>query len=335
MKQKHYTIPIFIPELACPFQCVYCNQRKISGQRKVPDKEEIIITIEDHLKTIPPDASKIEIGFFGGNFTGLPLDNQRHFLEIAYPYFENNKVDGFRLSTRPDYINKEVLDLLKEYKVETIELGAQSLDDEVLQKSVRGHTSEDVVIAARLIKNYGFRLGLQMMIGLPGDTFAKSFKTAQLFNELGAMDTRIYPCLVIKGTELEVWYKQGEYVPIPLKTAIGWSKEIFKYFEATGINVIRIGLHPSEGLLTGKELVAGPFHPSFKELMLTSIWEEILRPLIWIHEHEKLIIAVPPDQINYAVGYKSENRKMLLKHFKEVKFRPDLNLQAREFRVTS
>lgn len=335
MKPKHFTIAVFIPELSCPFQCVYCNQRKITGKLSVPSSEEVKQFIHSHLKTLPAENTIIELGFFGGNFTGIPMQVQEKFLKTVQPFIKEGRINAIRLSTRPDYINNEKLDLLQKFNVSTIELGAQSMDEEVLKKSKRGHTSMDTIISSGLIKSYGFRLGLQMMIGLPGDTFQKSFNTAMKITELGAEDTRIYPCLVIKGTGLEEWYNKGKYKPLSLPDAVQWSKEIFKYFESNGVNVIRMGLHPSEGLLSGEELIAGPFHQSFKELVLTEIWTDHLRPLSFSTSFEKIKILVPPMEINYAIGYGSKNKKYLQQHFKSVRFLPDLNLQAREFKVVS
>lgn len=333
MNIKHFNIPVFIPELACPFQCVYCNQRKISGQYKTPSTDDVKVIIEEHLATIPSEGSRIELAFFGGNFTGIPEEEQISYLEVVQPYIEARRISGIRLSTRPDYINEDILLMLKKYHVQTIELGAQSLDDEVLQLSRRGHTREDVEKASAMINQYGFRLGLQMMIGLPGDTFERSFRTAKKIIDLGAMDTRIYPCLVIKGTKLEEWYKKGEYKPLKLETAVKWSGEIFKLFESANVNIIRLGLHPSEGLLSGEELIAGPFHQSFRELVLTQLWCQQLQPLIWIHKQAGIKIYVPPGQVNYAVGYQSKNKTFLSKHYQEIAFKTDVSLQGREFRV--
>lgn len=195
---KHYTIPIFIPELACPHQCVFCDQRKISGQQEIPNIDDINKKIKAYLKTIPEKRSRVEIGFFGGSFTGLPMDQQEMYLKAAAEFVKGRRVEGIRLSTRPDYINREILDLLKKNKVITIELGAQSMDPGVLAKSGRGHSVEDIEKASKMIIDDGFELGLQMMIGLPGDTLEKAKHTAKKIVELGARNTRIYPTLVIK-----------------------------------------------------------------------------------------------------------------------------------------
>lgn len=329
MKNKYFNIPVFIPELACPFQCIYCNQEKISGCSNVPSHEEIIGIIEKHLKTIP-SGSHVELAYFGGNFTGIPISEQEKLLQLIQPYLKENRISGIRVSTRPDYINYEILELLKKYQVTTIELGAQSLDDQVLILSKRGHRSKDTEVAAKMIKGEGFTLGLQMMIGLPGDTLENARYTAQRIIELKANNTRIYPTLVIKGTQLESLYWKGEFSPLSLDEAVNWSKELLLIFEAGGVDVIKLGLHPSEGLLNGEELIAGPFHPSFRELVLTEIWSDLLRPFTQ-KEGENIEVYVTPDQINYAIGYHAKNKKMF--RYKNIKFIGEPNLLGREFTI--
>ncbi len=332
MKKKHFNIPVFIPELACPFQCIYCNQRKISGQIKIPDSNEIVTTIENHLQTITKPNATIELAFFGGNFTGLNKNDQVEYLKLVQPYIKQGKISGIRLSTRPDYINKEIIEILKRYHVTTIELGAQSMDNEVLKLSKRGHTAEDTESASKLILDSGLTLGLQMMIGLPGDTLENAIHTAEKITELGANNTRIYPCLVIKGTKLEEMYKSGKYKPLSLDDAVFWSKELLNIFEQGGVDIIKMGLHPSEGLLSGHDLIAGPFHQSFRELVLTEIWRELLEPLL-LKKGKKIELLIPPDQFNYAVGYGARNRKVLLNNFHKVVFKPSNNLKSRDFKV--
>lgn len=333
MKTRHYTIPIFIPQLACPFQCVFCNQEKITSHAHIPGIEEIINIIEQYHFSFPKGRKHVEIGFFGGTFTGLPLDEQEKYLQVAQPYLEKGIVQGLRLSTRPDYIDKPGLHLLKRYGVTTIELGAQSMDDDVLQQSARGHTAEDVEMASRMIIAAGFRLGLQMMVGLPGDTLERSLFTVRKIIELGACETRIYPVLVIKGTKMAEWYEQGKYKPLSMEEAIFWVKSILPIFEEAGVEVTRVGLHSSEGLLSGKELLAGPFHTSFRELAMTEVWWDRLDYLLNENSKDKISIAVHPSQYNFAIGYYGKNRKRLLHHFREVIFREDPLLRENEFNV--
>lgn len=328
---KRFTIPIFIPELACPFQCLYCNQQKISGSISIPKAPEINLMIEDYLKTMPKDSAHIEIGFFGGNFTGISCEDQQEYLSIAQPFLISNQVQSIRISTRPDYIDIERLKLLKEYGVETIELGAQSMDDDVLLNSGRGHLSKDVELAAELILKQGFKLGLQMMIGLPGDTKEKAIETAKQIIELGADNTRIYPTLVIKDTKLAEYYKNGSYHPLSLNEAVDWTTEILPLFENAKVKVLRVGLHPSEGLIKGDDLIAGPFHQSFKELVLSNIWLAKLKTIE--QKSDQIEIFISPKQLNHAVGYNSSNKSYLQSKYKRVNFKLDNSLRNREFYV--
>jgi len=330
---KHYTIPVFIPQLACPFQCAFCNQKKISGHINIPDKKEITETIEGHLLSFKEKERHVEVGFFGGTFTGMTLFEQESFLRLVKPYLNTGQVQGIRLSTRPDYINAEVLLLLKKYGVTTIELGAQSLDDEVLKTSFRGHTAKQVEDASLMVREAGFDLGLQMMIGLPGDTLEKSLATAEKIISLGASNTRIYPALVIRDTAMHRWFEQGKYHPLSIEDAVQWSRQLLLLFEEYGVNVIRLGLHPSEGLLDGSELISGPFHPSFRELVLSAIWKDILLPLLKEKNTKAIEVQVPSGEINYAIGYGAANKKMLLQHFQQVKFTGNPNLEERIFRI--
>ena len=323
---KHYNIPIFIPELACPNRCIYCNQRHISGQLQAVKPEEIEQIIEQHLSTfIRP--SFVELAFFGGSFTGIDEKDMITYLKIVQPYIEKGEIKSIRISTRPDYINEKVLDILKQYNVRDIELGAQSLNEEVLAFAKRGHTVKDVENASRLIKDYGFSLGLQMMIGLPLDSVERSKVTAKKILELGAESTRIYPTLVINNTDLADLYRAGQYKALSLEEAIEWTAEIYKIFSQTDITILRVGLHPSEALIKGEQLLAGPFHVSFKELVLTKLWQEKLEK---IPDNTK-IISVNPREINYAIGYNGVNRKILQEKSPFLKFISDSNVQIGTF----
>lgn len=330
---KHYTIPIFIPQLACPFRCVFCDQEKITSRGHVPDIHEVVSTIEKYHFSFPRGKKHVEIGFFGGTFTGIQMEEQEKYLQVAYSYLEQGRVQGIRLSTRPDYIDQTCLALLKKYGVTTIELGAQSLDDEVLIESARGHTAADIEMASQMIINSGFRLGLQMMIGLPGDSLEKSVLTARKIIELGAVETRIYPVLVIRETKLEEWYNEGKYRPLSLDEALSWLKELLPLFEAAGVDVTRVGLHSSVGLLSGKELVAGPFHTSIRELAMTEVWWDRLNALTAFEGLDELRITVHPSQYNFAVGYYGKNRKRLSEYIKNVKFYKDKELKNSMFNV--
>ena len=334
MKIKHYTIPVFIPMQACPFHCIFCDQQKISGHISIPAPEEVTQILVRHLSTIPEKNTVVEAGFFGGTFTGIAAEKQRAYLEAVQPFLKTKRISGIRLSTRPDFIDKGKLELLKSYGVTTIELGAQSMDDVVLKKAGRGHTARDTMKASLMIRNSGFRLGLQMMVGLPGDSSEKAIATAKEIVRLKAQDVRIYPLLVIKGTLLERLYRAGKYTPLTLDEAVGIVADIYKIFEDAEINIIRTGLHPSEGLISGKELVAGPFHVSFKELVMTKLWEKEFQGLIEGEEtRQTLTVFVAPGQVNYASGYGAVNKNKLLDKFRKVKFKTDHALKGRLYYV--
>jgi histone acetyltransferase (RNA polymerase elongator complex component) len=305
----------------------------------MPDESEVIRIIESRLATIPA-GNNVEVGFFGGNFTGIELETQKRYLSLIQNYIKAGAIQSIRLSTRPDYVSQKGLEILKKYNVGTIELGAQSLSDEVLKKSGRGHSANDVRHAAALIREHDFKLGLQMMIGLPGDTAEMSMETAREFIRLGTTDTRIYPTLVIRDTLLSQRWQNGLYIPLTLEEAISLSAKIVRIFEDNKVTIIRLGLHPSEGLLSGEDLLAGPFHPAFGELVYSRIWQDdFLNSL----NHSdavsaetkrtvrRLIIEVAPGQLNAAVGHGSINKNLLLQHFREVKFRENDVLSGRQF----
>ena len=314
---KHCNIPIFIPELACPHQCVFCNQEKISNTFNVPKPNEIGEIIDSYLKTIPENR-KINIAFFGGSFTGIQKNKMIAYLKEAHKYILTGKVQGIRLSTKPDYITNEILDILEKYGVTAIELGAQSTNNKVLLKSGRGHKFDAIENAAKLIKNRNFELGLQMMLGLPYDSLELSIKTAKDIVNLQADTTRIYPTIVVKGTVLEKMYEKGTYKVLSLEKAVLWSKEVLKIFNKAGVTILRVGLHPSDELELGKSLVAGPIHPSFKEMVLSSLWNDILFEKI--EKKGAVKVCVSSKQLNYAIGYKGKNRSELIDKGYQVKF---------------
>ncbi len=311
--KKEYIIPIFVPHLGCPNCCVFCNQTKISGQEKQVTKEDVKNTIDYYLKHFKDDNKYVEVAFFGGSFTGIDENVQNELLETAYEYIKEGKVNSIRISTRPDYINKEILKRLKKYKVKTIELGVQSTNNYILAKSKRGHTFEDVRQASKLIRKYGFVLGHQMMIGLPESTELDEITTAKNLIRLKPKIVRIYPVLVIKNTELEEMCKKGEYIPLSLNQAVERSKEIVKLFNDKKIEVIRIGLQNTEEItdpnIKGSQVVAGPYHPAFRQLVESSMWyDSILEKIKKINTKViKIKILANPININNIIGHKKEN----------------------------
>ena len=207
---RHYNIPVFISHFGCPNACVFCNQKKINGRETDVSLDDLKNIIDNYLETLPKNSIK-QVAFFGGTFTGISMNLQKEYLEVVKDYIDSGDVEGVRISTRPECIDDEILTQLKEYGVKTIELGVQSLDDKVLQSTGRHYTYEVVKKSCDLIKSYGFELGVQLMIGLPNATAESDFLSAKKSLELQPDIARIYPTLVIKGTELELMYKRGFY----------------------------------------------------------------------------------------------------------------------------
>jgi histone acetyltransferase (RNA polymerase elongator complex component) len=327
---RHYHIPIFIPDYGCPFRCIFCNQQSITGAHKNPTTVEIQAHVEEWLTSISEENSMVEIAFFGGNFTGIPEEIQQIYLEAVAPFLESGQVHGIRLSTRPDAISEETLIRLKQFGVKSIELGAQSMSDFVLKATQRGHTVADTVNASLMIRKHGFTLGLQMMVGLPGDDAATALQTAQQIIDLGADETRIYPLLVIRDTPLETLYHEGKYTPLNLEEAIEETVPIYELFLNHDVTVLKVGLHPTEGFNSGADLVAGPYHPNFRELVLSRIWGNRFKA---IHPHPSIRIEVNPSDINHAVGFGSVNKHQLMKQFSQVEFALNESIYKGQFHV--
>ena len=271
-------LPIFIPHAGCPHQCVFCNQRTISGQKTaaLPGAKA---QIQRWLQWLRPSKAN-EAAFYGGSFTGLDMDLQKQLLALTDELLEQGIIGSVRLSTRPDYINTEVLSLLREHGVELVELGVQSLDDAVLQRAERGHTVEAVYTAHKLLKEYGFKTGIQLMVGMPGQDFASVQDTAAKVAQLRPDIARIYPLLVIKDTPLAHSYEQGAFVPLSLEEAVEQSAYLYKTLTQAGIKVIRIGLQPDEELCAAGNIVAGPFHPAMGELVKSRVLRHHFTPML-------------------------------------------------------
>ncbi len=262
-RKKQLIIPVFIPFGGCPNRCVFCDQASITGRDKLPETHDVAATIESYLATWKRDGRK-EVAFYGGSFTGLPMDIQTKYLEIARRYFEARLIDGVRISTRPDYVADETADYLKRYGVNTVELGVQSMDDNVLRLSGRGHDSLRTVAAVKILKGFA-RVGLQFMPGLPGDTVDTILETTKRIIALSPDFVRVYPALVLKNTALHKMYLNGNYIPWTLDNMVPVCREISALLKEANIPVIRMGLHPSKDLV--ENIVCGPFHPSFRQLV--------------------------------------------------------------------
>lgn len=273
---KKNIIPIFVPHLGCPNDCVFCNQNKITAASTNVTSEDVRNTVEEYLNYFK-NKENIEIAFYGGSFTAIDLNIQKSLLSVAKEYKEKKIVDEIRISTRPDCIDEEILNTLNYYLVDIIELGVQSLDLDVLLKSNRGHDDKCVYKSSKIIRDYGFKLGLQQMLGLPGDTLEKSLFTAEEFIKIAPDFVRIYPTLVIKDTQLLKDLESGNYEALSLEEAVYMSKEILKLYMNNNVNVIRIGLQPTENIQLNKDVVAGPFHPSIRQLVEGEILFEVIK----------------------------------------------------------
>lgn len=331
---KQYTIPIFVPHLGCPFDCVFCNQRRITGKSTDIDEGHVRDTIEEYLSYFNREV-RLEVGFFGGSFTGIEEEIQDRLLKIAYDYKLAGKIHGIRLSTRPDFIDGPTIERLKKYRVDTVELGVQSLKQDVLDASGRGHDVEAVHRASKLLKDNGIGLGLQMMVGLPGDSYEKSKYTVEEFIKLKPQCVRIYPTLVVKDTYLEKMYLTGKFNPIDIHTSIDYVSEYLMMFEYNDIKVIRVGLQPTENIQLGKDVVAGPFHPSYGQLVESNIYKKLIEYHLDMFGSmdEALIITSNNKNISSIVGHKASNKKYLIsKHgFKHIEFRKDESYEGKDF----
>lgn len=306
----HSNISIFIPHSGCPHTCSFCNQRTISSTQKPPSPEEAENIIKGAYEYItdPEKRRNTEIAFFGGSFTAIDRDYMTALLEAASKYIGENKFGGIRISTRPDCIDDEILALLKKYGVTAIELGAQSMTDRVLEMNERGHTAEDVIKASKLIRQYGFGLGLQMMVGLYGSTEADEYHTMTEFIKIHPDTARIYPVAVLKGTKLAELYENGGYKLYPFEKAVNICGVIYCAFTDSGINVIRMGLHAEDGV--GENSVTGFYHPAFGEIVRSDIVRNRIEKyyLSECKNGDMLEIKANKALIGAVYGHKRSNR---------------------------
>ncbi len=324
-------IPVFIPHAGCPHQCVFCNQKTISGQ-KTAALEGANEQINKWLAYLNPNI-KHEVAFYGGSFTGLDFQLQEQLLALSDNLFAKGIIDSVRLSTRPDYIDEERLELLRQHHVRTIELGVQSLDDKVLARAERGHNAACVHQAAALIKDFGFQLGLQLMVGMPEQDFESLKDTVEQALAIKPDIARIYPLLVIKNTPLAESYNSGEFVPLSLESAIEQAAYVYRKLTNANITVIRIGLQADEELCEPGNIVAGPFHPSMGELVKARVLrDEIANEICKFVEQgaQKLVLKFNPCMESKLRGQKNCNTSYLQKMFKGIylEFRKDSSIEG-------
>ena len=313
--KKHAIIPVFIPHRGCPNDCVFCNQKAITARQADVTPDDVRKLIEDYLPTLTGRGlEEIEIAFFGGSFTGIPIEDQSAFLAVAKEYKDRGLIDRIHMSTRPDYIDREILDNLKRYDADIIELGVQSFDPEVLEASNRGHKVEDVYRACELIKEYDFQLGIQLMIGLPGDSPEKCIYSAKEAVRLAPSSARLYPTIVLNDTELYDMYMDGRYRPLTTAEAVDITKEMYRILSDAGITILRVGLKSTDLITDGGEINGHTYHPAFRQLVEGELARESLESQL-----EALISAGDtPDHVVFEgnsrsfsnmTGHGGKNRK--------------------------
>lgn len=314
---KHSNISIFVPHIGCPHLCSFCDQRTISGAQHLPDGNEVREICSKALAEVK-SPENAEIAFFGGSFTAIPRDYMLELLSAAKEFVGEGKFSGIRCSTRPDCISREVLGILKEYGVTAIELGAQSMDEEVLRANERGHSAEDVVNACGLIREYGFELGLQMMTGLYRSDTEKDMATFRRLAELKPDTIRIYPVVILSGTKLAELFRSGEYVPYSFEEAVEICSEMLEEAGKRGIRVIKCGLHASE--FVEQDMVGGFYHPAFRELCESRIYLRRIEKLAEGCTYLK--IAVPARDVSKAAGHGRSNILKMKEKGVELKIAP-------------
>ena len=312
---KHINVALFVTHLGCPHRCVFCDQRAISGAKAIT-ADEIRAACATAAKT-PHDPANSDCSFFGGSFTAIDRELMLDCLRAAYPFVESGDFAGIRVSTRPDAVGDDVLDILASYGVRAIELGAQSVDDRVLEMNERGHSSRDVYDASRRIKDAGFELGLQMMTGLCGSDDETDIRTAREFISLRPATVRIYPTVVIKGTRLEELMNEGKYAPATLEDSVALCARLLQMFDDAGIKVIRLGLH-SGGDVSGN-FAAGPYHPAFRELVESRIRLGRMLSDLAGKPPGKYTFTVPERELSKYIGQKRGNIAELAKRGYEVR----------------
>ncbi len=332
---KHANVAIFVPHNGCPHQCSFCNQRSITGQLTQPSPQDVQEAIQVAKASLGKKTKNAEIAFFGGSFTAVEREYMISLLSMAATSVKDGTFAGIRISTRPDAINDEILTLLKKYGVTAIELGAQSMDDRVLSLNGRGHTTAQVEDASALIKSYGFTLGLQMMTGLYGDTAEGAIQTARKLAALHPENVRIYPTIIMRGTELGKKYLAGEFNTLSLDETVILCAKLLDFFEEQGISVIRLGLHSSPEL--ERDMLAGPWHPAFRELCES---RRMLQNIIgFLKENNipkgRVVITVNPKNISTAIGQCKSSLTALKELGYDAKVLPCISVKLNNFTVQS
>lgn len=307
---SHVNIPFFLPHLGCKHRCVYCDQDAIAADT-LPEEGAFHEKVERFLAS-KPGAESAEIAFFGGSFTALPKEIQAKYLKMAAHYVEKGSVEGIRFSTRPDALDEEEMDFLSAYPVTTVEIGVQSADERVLSASKRGHDLVDILMSTSMVKRSGYRLGIQMMTGLPGDDYERSVYTAEKIIAMRPHFVRIYPTLVLKDTPLEKMMNEGKYVPWEMDETLELADTIMSMFLREEIDVVRLGLY-SESPDFVSRVVAGPYHPALKSLVLTRMYRNRIEARLKGKGDIKL--KVSPFEISNVYGHGGANRMYFMEKY--------------------
>lgn len=339
-KNTPFIIPIFLPNLGCPHQCAFCNQTSITGV--TPDTistETLCSLINEFLEYKKTQRRSVQVSFYGGNFLGLKKEYIRILLDETTKFVKNKRINSIRFSTRPDTISDKQLDIIKGYPVSTIEIGVQSMDNQVLAMAKRGHTALETEKAAALLKERNYDVGMQMMVGLPGDDETKSLFTAQRIASFSPDFVRIYPTVVLAHSRLAVWYRNGEYTPWSLSRCVALVKNLYLFFKSKKIPVIRMGLQASEDLAKDTTILAGPYHPAFGHMVHSKIFLDMATSIMGAGKGscDKITIKVHPRSISKMRGLKNKNLEILERKFQIKSFEiiPDLTLAEDKLTVAS
>jgi len=336
---KPFIIPIFLPHAGCPHRCVFCNQSVITGVNSRISAIQIRHSVESFLKYKSARRGIVQIAFFGGNFLGIDIEEIKRLLSEAAVFVKAGRVNSIRFSTRPDTIDRERLDIIKNFPVSTVELGVQSMDDRVLANTKRGHSSSDTVKAVQRLKEFDYEIGAQLMVGLPGDDPGRLLASARRVAELEPDFIRIYPTVVVAGSPLATLYKAGRYRPLPLGDAVTQVKELYRFFSRRNIQVIRMGLQATDDLEKGSTSLAGPYHPSFGHLVYSEIFLDMAMSAIKSAppKGDRVGLHVHPRSVSKMRGLKNENIKKLRGKFplQSIEIVPDITLEEDQLKVTT
>jgi histone acetyltransferase (RNA polymerase elongator complex component) len=328
---RPFIIPIFLPHAGCLHQCAFCNQTSITGaSRDILSMEKVERKICEFLAYKRGNRQPAQVAFYGGNFLGLEKDAIERLLNLSIKFVKTKDLDTIRFSTRPDTIDPDRLDIIKNYPVSTIEIGAQSMDDCVLTAAKRGHFASDTQNAAALLKQWHYEMGIQMMVGLPGEDEDSSLSTGHRIGELAPDFVRIYPTVVLKNSLLAKWYQKGKYLPWSLERSVTQVKRLYLFFRKKGIRVIRMGLQAAKDLDSGAAILAGPYHPAFGHMVHSSIFLDMAVAAMEAEKFSRdtVTLKVHPRSISKMKGLKNINMDILKKrfHIKSIQIIPDSSI---------